>query len=80
MPENEDYAPPKAVMSRHNLSTGKYEVVDTATGKPALTKTGARMDGGGHDVEDTTVRQVERYIQPGLDKYWAKVEAQESNN
>lgn len=79
MPEtalNNEYVPPKAVMVRHDLAAGNYSIVDTATGKPALTKNGKRMDGGGHDFEDKAQRQVEQYIQPGLDNYWKKVENQ----
>ena len=66
MPLNEPHKP-EEVVSRFNPETNKHEVIDTATGAPALNTKGTRMDGGGNVDGVVSVRQA-GHIQVGIDR------------
>lgn len=64
-----------SVTVQHNSETDKYDIMQD--GVPMVNANGARVDGGGHDVQDKAVRQA-GYIQAGLEKK-AKREAEETD-
>ena len=72
---SEEPTGPRKLDVRFNSPENTYDIIDAATGEPALNAKGTRFDGGGHTVEDTAIRQM-GYIQPALDKKWAEFDKQ----
>ena len=50
---------------QENEEADLFEIMDMDTGEPAVNKNGNRLDGGGHEFEDTAVRQM-GHIKKGM--------------